>query len=61
VAKTKPQSARLRIKVKKHFLPQINTIVGWLIYSHSNITAFTSGKGHPDYTSGQIIALILFD
>jgi len=32
-------------------LPQIDTIVGWLIYSHSNMTAFTSGKGHPNYTS----------
>jgi len=36
--------------------PQIDTIVGWLIYNHFSITAFTSGKGHPNtyYTSWSV-------
>jgi len=38
-------------------------MVGWLIYSHFNITAFTSGKRHPTLVTlhGQFIALIRFD
>jgi len=55
VAKTKPQSVittapQLRNTCRRG----LTQSVGWLIYSHSNITPLTSGKSHPNYTSWSV-------